>query len=171
MLRLKQIAVWQLIIIGIPALVYGKMTTAEEIREKVTDSQPYRLDSQVELVLSKDQAIRLDIDDDPHGFKECILYWQSSGPFGPSLHMLYFDDSNNLLSRGGSAIPKIKGALRQVGKLPYLTIATWDLRDDKLQIRFCISSDKQKNQREYEKWKEERQKTPKIRRSLQFKNR
>ena len=149
-------------------LSYGEATAPEEfeeIRDKVTVSRPYTLDTEVELAVSKDKAIKLDISDNPYGFKECIVYWESSGPFGSCIHMFFFDTNGNLLNRGGSPLPRIKGALRQVGRLPYLTIATWNLEDDRIIIQFCISSDKGRIQREYEKWE-----AGEIRMSLQIKD-
>ncbi|MHC4744618.1 MAG: S41 family peptidase, partial [Planctomycetota bacterium] len=136
---------------------FGKIMAAENIRDKVAGSQLYRLNTEIEVVLSKNLAVQLDIGDDPYGFEECILYWESAGAFGSVLRMFFFDSDGMLLSRGGSSTSTGEGSLRQVGRLPYLSIATWHIEEDKMRVHFCISSDKDRNQREHEKAMTERE--------------
>jgi C-terminal processing protease CtpA/Prc len=168
MLCLKQAFVWLLIFVFMPAVVHASFATVEEARSRATSSEPYTLDTDIELVLSKDQAVQLNISDNPHGFKECIIYWQISGQSGSSLYIFFFDDSDELIHRSGAST-RLQGALKQAGTLPYLGIARWDVKNDKMDIAFCISSDKQRNRREYEQ-AESLRKTGKIRMAIDLRD-
>ena len=72
-----------------------------------------------------------DVEDNAYGFKELNMYRS-----GSIIHMLFFDNNGTLLSRGGSDFNRVEGALRQVDWLPYLIIATWDIKEDKVIIKY-----------------------------------
>jgi len=124
-------------------------------------SWPCSFDTDMKLTLAEEQSIKFNVEDNVHNLKEMIMYRS-----GSIIHMLFFDNNGALLSRGGSDFSRVEGALRQVDWLPYLIIATWDVKEDKVIIKFRISSDKDRNQREHEKFK-----ARKTKMSLQIKNR
>ena len=121
--------------------------TPEQIKERVTIRQPYRIGEEAEVTLPIGQAVQFDCADNPYWVKEYILYAATNN----QIWVCLLDAEGDQLSTGGISLQKMHGWLRQVADTPCLAIMKWDLQDQTLRIHFCLSTDKKKNQREWGK--------------------
>lgn len=150
--------------------------TKEEIiaesKEKVSAERSYKLGTDIEFVLRKENAIRLICDDNDYGLKEYIIYYYTKGLNHRDIPGIiradvYFDGGE---SSGGGSRTTSQGALRQAGYTPCLAIIKWRITDGKALIKFCVSTDKKRNHREYEKDRAQRERTGDGLYSIQFKD-
>ncbi len=117
--------------------------TVQNIKNKVHIEQAYQIDENITFTLQKDQSIKLTISNNPYRFSEFYIFWGDFEGVGELVYMLGYDSNQNQLLLTGSKSKR--GALRQIGRLPYLSIAEWNKEEQNLHIDFCISSDKQRN--------------------------
>ena len=102
---------------------------SEEVLSMAKPRQPYSLGSDVELSLRTNELRQLDCHTAADGGFSCVVFRGDA-----MVNMLFASESGDVLSRGGSSVTKQQGAIRQVGDLPYLVIATWTLAGDDLKL-------------------------------------
>lgn len=125
------------------AAAYDAEKLTENIQNSVAVEQTCRIDEEVTFTLKKGESARLSIPDDPYEFAEFYLYWGDVKGAGELIYTAAYDTQHNQLTLAGSKSQR--GALRQIGRLPYLAIAEWTKDNQRLRVTLCISSDKQKN--------------------------
>ena len=120
--------------------------TAEQIKQKVTIHQPYTIGEEVEVALPIGQAVQFDCADNPYWVKEYILYAATNN----QIWVCPLDAEGDQMDNGGPCLQKKRGWLRQVADTPCLAIMKWDLQDQTLRLHFSLSTDKERNQREWD---------------------
>jgi C-terminal processing protease CtpA/Prc len=124
-----------------------------ELKRSSTESERgwYELGTEIELMLSKAQAARLECGDNPYGLKEYLICPTSEFE-GQDILFIYCVLDDGQISGGGSALPRLAGALRQVGQTPCMTVASWTAEDDTVTVRFQVETDRAKIREEYAEW-------------------
>jgi carboxyl-terminal processing protease len=128
---------------AISAPTKGRLST-EQIREEVGLHCACTIDQQAEVSVPLGQAVQFDCADNPFLLKECLAYPQTNG----SLLICYMDTDGELIYSTSTLFLELQGCLRQVADTPCLAIWKWELRDQALSLRLCLSTDKERNQRE-----------------------
>ena len=129
----------------------AKAEVVERLKEKTTEERVYRLDTEIELILDKEQAIRLKIEDNPYGLSECIV-GNTSEFDDKQILFVYWTWPDGRISGGGSDLTKIVGALKQAGDAPCLAVATWTVEDGAVTTRFRALTDQAEIRRAYEEY-------------------
>ncbi|MGD1019310.1 MAG: S41 family peptidase [Verrucomicrobiia bacterium] len=122
-----------------------EVPTSEQIKQKVTIRQPYTIGEEVEVALPVGQAVQFDCADSPYWVNEYLFYAATN-------HQIWacpLDADGDRMDNGGPCLQKKRGWLRQVADTPCLAIMKWDLQDQTLRLHFCLSTDKERNQREW----------------------
>ena len=120
--------------------------TPDQIKERVTVRRPYRIGEETEVALPIGQAVEFDCADNPYWVRECSLYATTNN----RIWLCPLDTDGNQMNDGGPCRQGARGWLRQVGDTPCLAIMKWNLQDQTLQLHFCLSTDKERNQREWD---------------------
>jgi C-terminal processing protease CtpA/Prc len=149
-------SVWIIVLVGAQAVVFGLTTetafgqtetpTTEQIKERVTIRRPYKIGEEAEVTLPVGQAVQFDCADNPYWLKECLLYATTNS----QIWLCPLDAEGDRMNTGGPCSQKMPGWLRQVGDTPCLAIMRWNRQDQALQLHFCLSTDKERNQREWD---------------------
>jgi C-terminal processing protease CtpA/Prc len=120
--------------------------TPEQIKERVTIRRPYRIGEEAEVALPIGQAVQFDCADNPYWVNEYLLYAATNN----QIWVCPLDAEGDQINTGGTSFQKKQGCLRQVADGPCLAIMKWSLQDQILRLHFCLSVDKERNQREWE---------------------
>jgi C-terminal processing protease CtpA/Prc len=135
-------------VLAIPPQVGQTETpTPEQIQERVAIRRPYRIGEEAEVSLPIGQAVQFDCADNPHWVREYILYAATTN----QIWVCPLDAEGDRINTGGTPLQKKQGWLQQVADTPCLAIMKWDLQDQTLRLHFCLSTDKERNQREWDK--------------------
>ena len=122
------------------------------IRDKIAKRQAYNLGTEIELVLATDQAVRLDCADNPYGYKEILICPMEGNMF---MYTFYTDGSS---SGGGRSLAS--GHSSRARSTVAMDIAVWEIKDDKVCIKFRAETDKEKIKQEYKRIYERKGMTP-----------
>ena len=120
--------------------------TPEQIKERVTIRRPYRIGEEAEVALPIGQAVQFDCADNPYWVNEYLLYAATNN----QIWACSLDADGDQINTGGTSFQKKQGWLQQVADGPCLAIMKWDLQDQTLRLHFCLSTDKERNQREWD---------------------
>ena len=120
--------------------------TPEQIKERVTIRRPYRIGEEAEVALPIGQAVQFDCADNPYWVKEYILYAATNS----QIWACPLDAEGDQKNIGKISVQKKQGWLWQVADTPCLAIMKWDLQDQTLRLHFCLSTDKERDQREWD---------------------
>ncbi|MGD1020520.1 MAG: S41 family peptidase [Verrucomicrobiia bacterium] len=112
----------------------------------MTVRQPYKIGEEAEVALPIGQAVQFDCADNPYWVKEYLLYAATDN----QLWLCPLDADGDQINTGATSFQKKQGWLRQVADTPCLAIMKWDLHDQTLRLHFCLSTDKERNQREWD---------------------
>jgi C-terminal processing protease CtpA/Prc len=115
----------------------------DRLSKNVVIERPYELGDDLTLVLSGKGAVRLVCRDNPYGLEKVLigrLDWQ-----GRDILFIYAILGTGEITGGGSELPRIRGACRQVARTASLMTATWRTESDHVDITFSITADKIKN--------------------------
>ena len=117
------------------------------IKQKVIAHHPYRPGEQSELQVPIGQAVQLDCAANPYGLKECLVYASKLG-----LLWVIPVDADGCLMRGinGESWKQSRVMLLTLPDSPCMAILKWELRDQTLAMRFCVSTNTEQNLREFE---------------------
>ena len=150
-------SVWIILLVGAQAIVFGLTTetafgqtetpTPEQIKERVTIRRPYKIEEEAEVSLPIGQAVQFDCADNPYWVKRYILYATTNN----QIWVCPLDAEGDQIDIGEISLQKMHGWLWQVADTPCLAIMKWDLQDQTLRLHFCLSTDKERNQREWGK--------------------
>jgi hypothetical protein len=120
--------------------------TPEQIKERVTIRRPYRIGEEAEVALPIGQAVQFDCADNPYWVNEYLLYASTNN----QIWVCPLDAEGDRINTDGTSFQKKQGWLRQVADGPCLAIMKWDLQDQTLRLHFCLSTDKERNKREWD---------------------
>ena len=115
----------------------------EELRRRASSEQAYVLGGEIQITVAKGKALRLVCSENPHGLKEALLGWLPLQ--GKELLFIYVVTKDAGINGGGSELPTIKGAYRQIFETCCLTAATWEIKDERCITSFQIQTDKARN--------------------------
>jgi len=101
-----------------PAFGQTEPPTAEQIKEKVTVRQPYKIGEEAEVALPIGQAVQFDCADNPYWVKEYLLYAATDN----QLWLCPLDADGDQINTGATSFQKKQGWLRQVADTPCLAI-------------------------------------------------
>jgi len=122
-----------------PAPSRGREELFQLIRNKIIMERPYKLGTEIELELEADQAARLDCAENPYGYKEILICVMEG-----SLYIYTFDTDGNP-SGGGKRLAS--GYSHRGRSMEVRNIAVWEIKDDKVHIKFRTETDKGKIKR------------------------
>ena len=120
--------------------------TPEQIKERVTIRRPYTIGEEAEVNLPIGQAVQFDCADNPYWVREYILYAAPDN----QIWVCPLDAEGDQMDTSGPCLQKKRGWLRQMADTPCLAIIKWDLQDQTLRLHFCLSTDKERDQREWD---------------------
>ena len=148
--------IWIIGLVGLQAVVFGLTTemafgqtetpTPEQIKERVTIRQPYRIGEEAEVALPIGQAVQFDCADNPYWVNEYLLYAATNN----QIWVCPLDPEGDQINIGEISLQKMHGWLWQVADTPCLMIMKWDFQDQMLRLHFCLSTNKERNQREWD---------------------
>jgi C-terminal processing protease CtpA/Prc len=136
--------------------------TPGQIKEKVGLQRPYRIDDDVAVTLPIGTAVQFDCAENPHFVKEYLVYPDTNGNFW----VCYLDSEGELMDVLCTSLRRVQGSMQQVADTPCLAIMKWDIPDQALRLRFCLSTNKERNQREFDQAAKDKVKTALGRRDL-----
>ncbi|HVM61979.1 MAG TPA: S41 family peptidase [Verrucomicrobiae bacterium] len=136
--------------------------TPEQIKEKVTIHRPYAIGEEADVTLPIGQAVQFDCAGNPYWVKQFLLYAAASN----QVWVCPLDAEGEEIFTAGPSLQKKQGWLWQVADTPCLAIMKWNLRDQTLRLHFCLSADKEQNQREWDEATAENSKMNCRRRNL-----
>ncbi|MHC4558011.1 MAG: M1 family metallopeptidase [Planctomycetota bacterium] len=128
----------------------GKEELFQVIRNKITMERAYKLGTEIELELEVDQATRLDCVENPYGYKEILIC-----PMKGTLYIWTFYTDGRLSGGGKSLAYGQSYAYTRA-----LNIAVWDVKDDKVHIKFRVETEKEKIERAFKELYEKRGMNP-----------
>jgi RNA polymerase sigma factor (sigma-70 family) len=79
------------------------------MRERVATTQPYRLDSQIELTLAPEKAAQLNVEDNPQGLKEILVCFS-----GDHLHFIYVWSDGTIDDLPDAPLASVQGHLSHI---------------------------------------------------------
>ena len=120
--------------------------TPEQIKEQVTIRRPYTIGEEADVTLPIGQAVQFDCADNPYWVQQYLLY---AAP-DDQLWLCPLDAEGSQINIGGTSLQNNQRWLRQVADGPCLAIMKWNLQDQTLRLHFCLSTDKERNQREWD---------------------
>lgn len=118
----------------------------EQISKTVTIRQSYEIDEDVEVVLPIGQAIQFNCAENSYGLKDFYVHPAEDG----LIWLCYRDTDGNVIDRRAARFGDLEGSIQPVADMPLLAIMKWEVANASLLLRFCLSSNKQRNQRELE---------------------
>ncbi|MHC4575353.1 MAG: M1 family metallopeptidase, partial [Planctomycetota bacterium] len=125
------------------------------IRSKITVGRPYKLGTEIKLELEAEQAARLDCAENPYGYKEILICPLE----GILYNYTFYTDLRSSGSGGGKRLAS--GYDHRGRSMEVRNISAWEIKDDKVHIRFRAETDKEKIKQEFREKYRKKGMTPK----------
>ncbi len=111
------------------------------LRQDVRHEQAYQFGQEVQFTMSGQETVRLACSANPYGVEEVL-----AGRLQPeNVFYIYGVMEDGTVTGGGSQLPRLRGAYRQIWGTPYLCAATWEHDADEITVSFQIQHEKSKN--------------------------
>ena len=111
------------------------------IRSKIAVERAYKLGTEIELELEAEQAARLDCAENPYGYKEILICPME----GVLYNYTFYTDGRS--SGGGMSLTA--GYDHRGRSMEARNITVWEIKDDKVHIRFRVETDREKIKQEF----------------------
>ncbi len=111
------------------------------IRSKIAVERAYKLGTEIELELEAEQAARLDCAENPYGYKEILICPME----GVLYNYTFYTDGRS--SGGGMSLTA--GYDHRGRSMEARNITVWEIKDDKVHIRFRVETDREKIRQEF----------------------
>ena len=106
------------------------------IREKITQEYKYNTGTEIEFELEAEQAVRLDCAENPYNYKEILICIME----GALCVWTFYTDGT--YSGGGTSLTS--GFSERGRSMSIRNIAAWEIRDNRVHIKFRTETDKKK---------------------------
>ena len=117
--------------------------TVERIKEKITTERSYELGTEIEVLLSRGSAARLNCGDNSCGLKEILLY-----PGSTFFSHYGISTEGKLIYGGGDLISDLSSD--RVNLEPFLVAqARWEIKDNEILITYRVESDEKKLEQDF----------------------
>ncbi|MHC4647034.1 MAG: M1 family metallopeptidase [Planctomycetota bacterium] len=114
------------------------------IRSKIAVERPYTLGTQIELELEAEQAVRLDCAENPYSYKEILICPME----GILYNYTFYTDRRSRGSGGGRSLTA--GYDHRGRSMEARNISVWEIKDDKVHIKFRVETDREKIKQEFQ---------------------